>query len=44
VQPEEIAYAVAFLVSDQAANNTGQVLVVEGGMAMMWFLSLSKIM
>jgi len=33
--PEEIAYAVAFLVSDQAAYITGQVLGVDGGMAMM---------
>lgn len=34
-QPQEIAYAVAFLVSDQAAYITGQVLGVDGGMAMM---------
>jgi 3-oxoacyl-[acyl-carrier protein] reductase len=33
--PEEIGYAVAFLVSDQAAYITGQVLGVDGGMAMM---------
>lgn len=33
--PEEIAYAAAFLVSDQAAYITGQVLGVDGGMAMM---------
>jgi 3-oxoacyl-[acyl-carrier protein] reductase len=34
-QPEEIGYAVAFLASDQAAFITGQVLAVDGGMAMM---------
>lgn len=32
--PEEIAYAVAFLASEQAAYITGQVLGVDGGMAM----------
>jgi 3-oxoacyl-[acyl-carrier protein] reductase len=34
-KPEEIAYAVAFLASDQAAYITGQVMGVDGGMAMM---------
>jgi len=34
-RPEEIAYAAAFLASDQAAIITGQVLGVDGGMAMM---------
>jgi 3-oxoacyl-[acyl-carrier protein] reductase len=34
-KPEEIAYAVAFLASDQAAYITGQTLGIDGGMAMM---------
>lgn len=33
-QPEEIAYAVAFLASDEAAYITGQTLAVDGGMGM----------
>jgi 3-oxoacyl-[acyl-carrier protein] reductase len=33
-EAQEIAYAVAFLASDQAAYITGQVLGVDGGMAM----------
>lgn len=33
--PEEIAYAVAFFASDEAAYITGQVLSVDGGMMMM---------
>ncbi|MBN1453845.1 MAG: 3-oxoacyl-[acyl-carrier-protein] reductase [Anaerolineales bacterium] len=34
-QPAEIGYAVAFLASDQAGYITGQVLGIDGGMAMM---------
>jgi len=34
-QPEEIAAAVAYLASDEAAFITGQVLSVDGGLAMM---------
>jgi len=33
--PEKVAFAVAFLASDQSAFITGQVLGVDGGMAMM---------
>ena len=32
--PEDIAKAVAFLASDDAAYITGQVLAVDGGMSM----------
>jgi 3-oxoacyl-[acyl-carrier protein] reductase len=31
---EDVAYAVAFLASDEAAYITGQVLSVDGGLAM----------
>jgi 3-oxoacyl-[acyl-carrier protein] reductase len=33
-KPEEIAYAVAFLVSERAAFITGQILSVDGGLVM----------
>jgi len=32
--PEEVAHAVAFLVSDEAAYINGQTLIVDGGMVM----------
>ena len=32
--PEDVAHAVAFLTSEQAAYITGQVLAVDGGMVM----------
>ena len=32
--PEQVAYAAAFLASDQASYITGQVLHVDGGMVM----------
>ena len=34
-KPEEVAYAVAFFASEEAAYITGQVLSVDGGMMMM---------
>jgi len=34
-KPEEIAFTAAFLAADGAAYITGQVLGVDGGMAMM---------
>ena len=33
-KPEDVANAVAFLVSDEAAYITGQVINVDGGMVM----------
>ena len=33
-EPEDVAHAVAFLVSDDARYITGQVLGVDGGMGM----------
>ena len=33
-QPEEVARAVAFLADEQSSYITGQVLCVDGGMAM----------
>ena len=32
--PEDVANAVAFLASDEAAYITGQVLAIDGGMSM----------
>ena len=32
--PEDVAHAIAFLVSDDAAYITGQVLAIDGGMSM----------
>ena len=32
--PEDVAFGVAFLTSEQAAYITGQVLQIDGGMAM----------
>ena len=34
IEPEDIANAVVFLVSDEARNVTGQTLVVDGGQVM----------
>ena len=33
-EPEDVAHAVAFLVSDESAYITGQVLAIDGGMSM----------
>jgi 3-oxoacyl-[acyl-carrier protein] reductase len=33
-KPKDVANAVAFLASDEAAYITGQVLVIDGGMVM----------
>jgi len=33
-KPEEVAYAVSFLASDEAAFITGVVLTVDGGLVM----------